>query len=194
VAALAQSAVLPEVDVVLLVAGKTGRIQFYLVRGLSMTPRAGKLGVRSCQGKTGLLAVIELPDVPPVRGVAVIAGLAQGPLVYVIAAVALDAGVASVLVLLRPVTLFAWHGNVQAEKRKARQVVIEADVGVPPFRRVALIALATESACMDIAGAMAADTARGEFLIGERGGVTRMAVNMGVFSEQGPMTVAGMVE
>ena len=66
-AALALPAVLPEVDVVLLVTGQAGWIEFDLVRGLFMAARAGEARVGSCQCKAGLLAVIEIP-LPPAIG------------------------------------------------------------------------------------------------------------------------------
>src|SRR5256886_1396142 len=145
-AAVALAAVLPDVHVVLLMARETIRLELHFVRWPQVAGLAGKLAVRTAQGKSGLLAVVELPHLPAVRRVASGAVPAQIPLVHVVLAMAVDTLLADVAVLAGQMTLLARNRDVQADQRKAREVVIEAHAGAPARRRVALIAFLAELA------------------------------------------------
>src|SRR2546430_7607698 len=121
-------------------------LELHFVRRPQVACLAGELTVSTGEGKSGLLAVVELPHFPAVRGVASSAVLAQIALVHVVLAMAVDTLLADVAVLARQMTLLAWNRDVQAHQRKAREVVIEAHAGAPARRRVALIAFLAELA------------------------------------------------
>src|SRR5258705_10300662 len=121
-----------------------------------MAALARELRVRAIELEAGFLAVVEIPDAPAVRRMATRAIGAEAALVHVIALVAVDALRADVAVGPRDVALLAGHGDVQADERKARQVVIESHVLVPARGRVALRAVLAELARVHVARAVAA--------------------------------------
>src|SRR5215472_8635308 len=84
VAAVALPAVPPEVHVILLVAREAVLGELHLIGRAPMTGLAGELAVRTREGESGLLAVIELPQPPAVGGVAAGAVLAEVALVHVV--------------------------------------------------------------------------------------------------------------
>lgn len=119
--------VLAQMYVILRVTGDALLVELDLRGRLLMTARAAQLCVRAGEREARLLAVVELPHTPAVRGVALLAFLSEASLVNVGLFMALHAG--RVRYLERPprVALFAWDRNVQPEKRELRQVVIEVD-------------------------------------------------------------------
>ena len=66
---------------------------------------------------------------------------------------------------LRGVALRAGDDDVQAEERKIRQIMIEAHVGVPLRRRVALLARPPERAAVHVIGTVAAGAVDRQLLI-----------------------------
>src|SRR5258705_8370474 len=157
VAALTLLPVLAEMNVVLQVAGNTGLRELHLVRRLAMAALADKLRVRAVELEARFLAVVEVPDAPAVRRMAARAVRAEAALVDVVALVAVDALRADVAIRARDMALLAGNGDVQADEREARQVVIEAHVLVPACGRVARGAVLAELAGVHVARAMAAD-------------------------------------
>ena len=143
-AAVALPAVLPEVHVVLGVTRETVLFQLHLIRWALVAGLAGELAVRAGEGEAGLLAVVELPQAPAVRGVAAPTILAEIAFVNIVLAVAVDALLADLAIRACHVALFARHGDVQPDQREARQVVVEGDVRAPALGRVALIAAGAE--------------------------------------------------
>ena len=107
VAALALSAVLPQVDVVLLVAGQARRIQLYFVRRLFVAARANELRVSAGECESRLLAVVEFPQTPAVRRMALGACNAQRAFVNVISLVTIDAPESRATILSGGVALLA---------------------------------------------------------------------------------------
>jgi hypothetical protein len=108
-----------------------------------MTARTAQLCVRAGEREARLLAVVELPHTPAIRGVALLAFLSEASLVNIGLFVALDASGVRYLECPPRVALFARNRNVQAEKRKLRQVVIEVDHRLPALGEVALLARGT---------------------------------------------------
>src|ERR1700730_394038 len=107
---------------------------------LLVTGRAAQFCVRAAEREARLLGVVELPHAPAVRRVALLAFLAETSLVNVGLFMALEAAGFRYLERFSRVTLFARNRNVQAEKRKLRQIVIEVDNRLPALGHVALVA------------------------------------------------------
>ena len=104
---MALSAVLPQVDVVLLVAGQARRIQLHFVRRLFVAARANELRVSAGECESRLLTMVEFPQTPAVWRVAFGARNAQRALVDVILLMAVDALEAGVTILSGGVALLA---------------------------------------------------------------------------------------
>src|SRR5690242_20134642 len=115
---LALPPVLPEVNIVLLMAREAGRVQLDLIGRLFVAAGAHELGVCPAECESCLLAVIELPDLPAVRGMAACTVLAECSLVYVVAFVAVDAAAADIFILRCDVALLAGDRNVQTHQGK----------------------------------------------------------------------------
>src|SRR5207302_5594448 len=194
VAAVALAPVLPDVHVVLLMAREAILLELHFVRRPQVAGLAGELTVRTGEGKSGLLAVVELPHFPAVRGVASSAVLAQIALVHVVLAMAVDTLLADVAVLARQMTLLAWNRDVQAHQRKAREVVIEAHAGAPARRRVALIAFLAELTGVHVVRPVAAHAFGGQLLRRHARGMAGMTRDLLVTADEGPLGVARMVK
>ena len=111
--ALALRSELPEVNVVLAVARRAIRRQFHLA-GLTMAVAAGELRVAASQRETCLLIVIEIPQPPAVRRVALRAIRSETAFVHVRAAMARHAFMRRADEGARCVTLAATHDDVHA--------------------------------------------------------------------------------
>jgi hypothetical protein len=81
-----------------------------------------------------------LPEVPAVRRMAAGAVSAEAAFMNIFGGVTPVAIARRAFKSLRGVALRAGDDDVQAEERKIRQIMIEAHVGVPLRRRVALLA------------------------------------------------------
>src|SRR5215469_1325759 len=115
VAAVALPAVLAEVHIVLGVTRETVLFQLHLIRWALVAGFAGQLAVRAGEGEAGLLAVVELPQAPAVRGVAAPTVLAEIAFVHIVLAVAVDAFLADVAIFTGQVALLARDGHVQPD-------------------------------------------------------------------------------
>src|SRR6266513_2086417 len=186
--------VLPDVHVVLLVAREAILLELHFVRWPQVAGLAGELAVRTGEGKSGLLAVVELPHFPAVRGVAASAVLAQIALMHVVLAMAVDTLLADVAVLAGQMALLARNRDVQTHQRKAREVVIEAHAGAPASRRVALIAFLAELAGVHVVRPVAADAFGGQLLRRHARGMAGMTRDLLVTADEGPLGVARMVK
>ncbi len=194
VAAITLTPVLTEVNVVLLVTRQTGRVQLDLAGGLLVTAGAGEFCVRPVQRESGFLPVVEFPDAPAVRGVALRAFLTQIALVNVVAAVAVDAAAAYVPILARRMTLLARHRDVQAHEREIRKVVVEGHRRSPAVRRMTARAVDAELAGVHVACTMAAKAILGELLVRDGGRVAGVTVELFVLTEECPVPVTDVVE
>jgi len=194
VALLALAAELPEMHVILRMARSAFGVEFDLRGRLSMT--AGAIQFRMCaeQGKTRLLAVIELPQFPAVGGVALIALGTEISLVRVVLFVAVDTLGTFNRERAAGVTLIARHGNVQAQQRKLRQIVVEVSDRFPALRLVAFIALRAELRSMNVAWFVATDAVSSELARTQRYGMTGMAFQLGVLARKLPMAVTCVIE
>src|SRR5207253_1901765 len=85
--------------VVFLVTRQAVLLELHLIRWAAVARLAGELAVRAAERKAGLLAMIELPQLPAVLRMAALAVLAEIALVHVILLVAVDAFVGDLLVL-----------------------------------------------------------------------------------------------
>ena len=94
-AVLTLRAELAEVDIVAAMAAGAVARQFHDASGLAMAGDAGNPGVRAGQFETRLPGMVELPELPAVRGVAGRTVPAEAALVQVVA------GVAGVAILRR---------------------------------------------------------------------------------------------
>ena len=164
------------------------------MRGLLVAACASELRMRAGQRKMRFLRVIEFPNVPAVRVVAVGALFAESAFMDVVALMATIAFLAHAFVARARVTLRARHGNVKTDEWKTAQVVIERDIDSPPFRLVALFAILAELARMNVLRAMAAVACRAELLLADESRMTGMAIYFDVFAGERKFCIAVVIE
>lgn len=193
-AALALASVLTEVNVVLLMAGQAGLIEFHLVRRLLVAALTGQLAVGSAECEAGLLAMIEFPQPPTIRRVALRAVRPEAAVMHVIGLVALVAAAADVPISACAVALLAGHGYVQAHQRIGSQVMVERDGGFPTFGGMAFIASRTQLARVDVAGTVATGAVGRQLLSRHDSGVTGIAADLLMPSGQIPVPVTRVIE
>src|SRR2546421_11851329 len=99
-------------------------LELHFVRRPQVAGLAGELAVRTGEGESGLLAVVELPHFPAVRRGAASAVLAQIPLVHVVLAMAVDTLLADVAVLAADEVSPAPQRADQDPPPEAREVVV----------------------------------------------------------------------
>lgn len=75
------------------------------------------------------------------------------------------------------VTLIARDGDMQAQKRILRQIVVKVNDGLPPLRQVTFLALGAEPALVNIVGLVTAHAISGEFSRADRSSVAGVALN-----------------
>ena len=131
-------------------------VELDLCRRLFVTGCAAQFVVRAGKREARLLAVVELPHAPAIRGVALLAFLSEASLVNIGCFVAFEASGVRYPERSSRVTLFARNRNVQAEKRKLRQIVIEVRHRLPTLGQMALVARGTQPGAVNIARPMAA--------------------------------------
>src|SRR3977135_3933347 len=90
--------------------------------------------------------------------------------------------------------LLTRNRHVQAEKRKFRQVVVEIRYRLPTLRNVALLTPDSEPGPVHIACPMTTAAVRRKFLVTERSRVTGVAVQLGVLSNELPVSIARVIE
>src|ERR1700730_8517905 len=120
--------------------GGTFPIELDLRCGLLVASRAAQFCVRTGERETGLLAVIELPHAPAIGGVALLAFLSEASPVNIRLLVATQASRGLDPEGSARMALFARNRDVQAEKRKFLQVVIEVDHRLPALGQMAIVA------------------------------------------------------
>ena len=109
VTALALHSELPQMPIILVMAGIALLAHFSRARWVAMARRALQLAVRAEQRKVRILGVIEPPELPAIRRVAGLALLSQCALVHVLARMAADAGGRRCSKRLRRMALGAAH-------------------------------------------------------------------------------------
>ena len=137
------------------------------VRGLLVAALAGHLRVGAGQCELRRLAVIELPQVPAVWGMARLAVTTERSLVAVVRRMAIDARLRRTLERGRAVAREARHGDVQSDQRECRKVVVELQVAAPGLHAMALRAVGAEPAGMHVVGPVASGTFGAELLAGD---------------------------
>lgn len=137
---LTLSAELAQVHVILRMTGYTLPAELDFGCRLFVTSRAAEFCVRAGEREARLLAVVEFPQAPAIRGVALLAFLSEASLVNIRLFVTAHAGRIVYPEGSALVALLARHRNVQAEKRKFREIVIEVDHRLPAFGHVTFIA------------------------------------------------------
>src|SRR2546429_3802605 len=110
--------------VVLLVTRQAVLLELHLIRWAAVARLAGELAVRAAERKSGLLAVVELPQLPAVLRMAALAVLAEIALVHVILLVAIDAFVADLAILAGEGAVLARPPHVQTPPRGLCYVVV----------------------------------------------------------------------
>ena len=111
-AALALHSELPQMPIILVMAGIALLAHFSCARWVAMARRALQLAVRAEQRKVRILGVIEPPELPAIRRVAGLALLSQCALVHVLARMAADAGGRRCSKGLRRMALGAAHQSM----------------------------------------------------------------------------------
>jgi len=144
--ALALSAVLTQMLIVLGVTRNAVRREFDFMSRLLMAAGASDFAVRAGEGEASFLSVVELPNIPAVRVVAVDALFAQGAFVYVVALMTAATILRDAFVARAHVTLHAGNGDVQSKQRKAAQIVIKRDFDSPALALMTLLAVFAELA------------------------------------------------
>jgi hypothetical protein len=173
---LTLAAELTQVYIVLRVARSAFGAQFHLRRRLAMAGDAIQFGVRSEQCESSLLAMIEIPQLPTVGGMALLALRAEAAFVGVVLLVAIDALRACELEGFVAVTLIAPDGDMQAQKWEFRQVMVEVDDGLPALRQMTFLASGAEPTLVNIAGLVTAHAIGGDFVRADRSGVAGVAL------------------
>src|SRR5207302_9423917 len=106
--------------VVLLVTRQAVLLELHLIRWAAVARLAGELAVRAAERKPGLLAMIELPQLPAVLRMAALAVLAEIALVHVILLVAVAAFVADLAILACEARFLARHRHVETGREEVR--------------------------------------------------------------------------
>ncbi len=149
--------------------------------------------MRACQREARLSAVIESPARPGVGRVAKSTICSQPPLMMGIA-MASGASCGRVLEGCGLVALFAGHNRVPAQKRKAREIMIEGHLLSPRGFVVTLLAVLAELPLMRVVLLMTGDAGGPELVTVEFAGVAAIAFNGGVSASQRKLGRAVMIE
>lgn len=109
-----------------------------------------QLCVCPIQRKVRRACVIEFPDVPTIRRMAVVAFLAQAALVFVRGLMAVETSAGRVLVRRCQMALLARHDYVLPDQREVGEVMIEPDIGAPAFHAMTVLALTSQPAGVNV--------------------------------------------
>jgi len=194
VASLALAAVLPEVHIVLRMAGVAVLAQLHLVGRLPVAVRAGDAGVRTGKREFSRLAVVELPEAPSIRRVTALAVLAECTLVPVVALVAAVAVDGSALERRRHVAGVARDHDVQADEGEFGQVVVEHHVLAPTIDAMAGRAVGAKLAAVRVARAVAGAAVGAELLLRDHARVACIAIERLVAAHELELTVTQVIE
>jgi len=141
----------------------------------SVTRVAYEVRMRPAEGELGSCIVIETPERPTVRVVALLAGGSQPLEVDILSLVAADAADLGVLVFRRDVALLASRHRVKTEQWEPRQIVIEEDAIGPLALVVAPLACGSFLPPVDIVRLMAGVACLVQRLLIQRPHVTPLA-------------------
>jgi hypothetical protein len=169
-------------------------VELHLRRRLLVTGGAAELCVCAGEREAGLFAVVEFPQAPAIRGVALLTFLAEASLVNIRVFVALAARGLRYPESLSRMALFAGNCNVQAEKREFRQIVIEVDHRLPALWQMAVIARSAQPGAVNVARPMTAHAVCWQLPRTERRRVASVAIHAGVFAGKLPASIARVVE
>jgi hypothetical protein len=165
-----------------------------LGRRLAVAAGAIELGVCAEQRESGLLAVIEVPQLPTVGGMARLALVAEASFVGIVLLVAGDTGGARDLERSVGVTLFARDSDVLAQQRKLCQVMVEISDRFPTLRQMAVIALLAEPRAMDIARLVTTHAVGCELARSNGRGMAGVTIQLGMLAGEFPVAVARVIE
>jgi hypothetical protein len=169
-------------------------VELHLRRGLLVAGCAAQFRVRAGQRESSLLAVVELPHAPAVRGVALLAFLSEASLVNIRRFVAFEASGVRYPERSPRMALLARNRHVQTKKREFRQIVIEVDHRLPALGMMAIVARGTQPRAVNVARPVTADAILRQLPRTESGRVTGMAIQLRVLSDELPISIARMVE
>ena len=183
---MALLALLPEparVHVVLRVAGAANHGRFDDVLRLEMALGATDLRMSPRQREERSCRMVEVPEFPAVRGMALRARFGERAVVDILSRVAGIAVPGGLLEVLCHMALTAGRGHMQTKKRVSGQIMVERHIA--PFRvGVALLTSRVHGRPMRAGGSMAADAIRASFLFLQGRRVAGMAIQPGVGSCQ----------
>ena len=132
-----------------------------------MALNAAQTFVAAVKRKTGLLSVVEIPDRPAVRVVALVAGFAKHRFVSVVITMAADAIPWRVPECGRDMAFFAGGCGVETQQGEVRYIVIEYDVLAPSSGTVATRALLAFLTLVYIIVAVTVDAVTRQFFTGQ---------------------------
>lgn len=193
-ASLTLTAKLTEVHIITHMARAAFSGKFDLGSRSLVAPRTRQSSMRTGEGKTRHLAMIEGPQVPAIGAVATRTLTTQPALMAVITPMAANTVGRSILVLPGQMTLHTRHGHMQPDERIVGKVVIEAHLLAPALRHMTLSTLCTQLAGMGVLCTMTAHAAGAQFLGADVRGMTGIAIKPVVPRRQGKFAVADMIE
>ena len=132
-----------------------------------MALNAAQILMAAVERKTGLLSVVEIPDRPAVRVVALVAGFAEHRFVRVVITMAADAIPWCVLECGRDMAFLAGGCGVETEQGEVRHIVIEYDVLAPSGDTVATRTLLAFLPLVYIIVAVTVDAVTRQFFTGQ---------------------------
>ena len=162
--------------------------------GHPMTGHAGEPAVRAVQYVISLPVMVEHPQGPPVRVVALSATRPQTLAVLVVTFVAIDTRGRRIFISGCNVALFARRHRVQPDQRECRNVVFEEYLGTPRLLVVAPSALLTLLALVDIVLLVAAVTICTDLRARSLGRMTALTEHLDMGSTQGELRVPIVIE
>ncbi len=186
---LALTAELAEMNVVLLVTCGAIARERNLRSGFAMALSALQLLVRARQRKLSL-RMVEFPELPAIRGVAVIAlGTEIASMNIAVRVTSIAGGIGPREGMIR-MAACARRDHVHADEREWREIVIEADCGAPGIVTMALLACRPRRTGVNIVQLVTRAALFADRMILERAAVTAMACNVPMAAEQCEVRIA----
>lgn len=155
-----------------------------LVQRLLMTGAALQTSMRTIQGELSPGIVIEAPDTPVIRVVALGARVPQSTPVNVLIPMTLHAALGCVAEAAVGMARLAGHRGVQTDQWKAREVMVEGKIRRPCDLAVAALAVGAECTGMHVVAAVAGIAGRIQPFFGQYALVAGCAVQAGVRAPQ----------
>ena len=193
-AVLAELAVVDVVGAVTVDTGRSERGDLPVHGRTSVTAGACEPAVSAVEREIGLSVVIELPQGPVERRVAIGAFGTERRLVDIVFDVAVDALIRRVVESERRVAILADDLIVLAEQREAREVVIEAHALVPVDLDVATRAIVAELTFVRVVVGVTTDTLGRRQCIGYRLDVAIGALDIRMRAEQREVRIDCVIE